>query len=698
MKIAVDVLERYTDLPQDPRELRLLLDDVGLEVKRVDAVSGPLVFTLELLANRGDHHCYEGVAREITGRTALPLRDTPCEPLDLSDGVWPLERHTDLVLTYTATVLVKRGQGALTPEQLRPLQAAGIHSISAPVDATNLANLEIGQPTHVFDADKVDGPIVIRTSAAGERAWPLFQDGPIEIPEGTLVIADRSKILAVAGVIGCEDSKATDASTRIVLESACFDPVAVRKASRALGIHTDSSARFERGADPERAVRGAGRVVQLLEGAGWAREGGTSRVGHWEDPRRTIRIDVDRTNAFLATDMAREEIAERLERYGFTVGYDGSALDVGVPSWRLWDVAWPADLYEELAKSCSYGATPIALPVAGLGALPSPGEVRRQQVDEVLVGAGFHEVFTDGFYGRPLLDDLGVGPDHPLADHVQTENALERGYSFLKNNCLGQAVAAVAANAAMRVDDLKLFEWTRTFHPLHHGVSGDRSRPPCVERHKLWAICAGSDAPGTWASVARPADGLFLKGIVEELAVELGLDLSLDVPHDGDPLSGLLHPGRQASITLDGQRVGILGEVHPAVCRRFKLKRARPCYLEIRAEALLADGSPPGFVEPPGVHPIERDLTFSLPPRVEADSVAAWLHANGPDWLERVTITACFEHEQDGVPRRAISYALRFTPVDAEGRGRTAEAVNGALESLVAAVHQQFGSAGVVQR
>ncbi|MEZ4319564.1 MAG: phenylalanine--tRNA ligase subunit beta [Myxococcota bacterium] len=703
MRIARDVLERFTELPADNRELRLLLDDLGLEVKRVEDLDGPLTFTLELLANRGDHHCYEGVAREIVGRTGLGLRTVATTPLDLSVGNWPVERHTPLVLTYTATVLVRDGEaGTLSAEDLRTLEAAGIHSISAPVDATNLANLEIGQPTHVFDADKVDGPIILRESVAGERAWPLFSEEHVELPAGTLVVADRSKILAVAGVIGCEDSKATEATTRLVVESATFDPVSVRKASRALSIHTDSSARFERGADPEKAVLGAGRVVHLLEGAGWRRDGGTSRVGIWEDPVRVIEITAAGTNGFLETALSAEAIAEILERYGFGVAFEGETLRVRVPSWRLWDVAFPADLYEEVAKSVGYNATPVSLPPVDLGALPGAAETRRQAVDEVLVGNGFYEVFTDGFYGSWAVEGLGVDELHPLASHVTTRNSLERSYSLLKNNCLAQAVSAVATNAHRRTDDVKLFEWTRTFHPVE-APEGDKTRSPSKERAVLWAIASGRAFPGSWSDKSL-VDALFLKGVVQELAVELGLDLALDVPSTSDPLHDCLHPGRQASITLDGARVGILGEVHPAVLKNFKIKRGRPVYLEIRADALLAEGSPPVFIEPDSTQPIERHLTFSLPPRVEAQSIAAVIDAFGPEWLTHVHIVDRFDHltvpagpDGSGEPRRAITFELTFSP-GSSGQSRSADEVNGALEQLVAEVERQYGSAGVVQR
>ncbi|MCB9668350.1 MAG: phenylalanine--tRNA ligase subunit beta [Alphaproteobacteria bacterium] len=694
MKIARDVLERFTDLPSDNRELRLLLDDVGIEVKRVDDTSGPLTFTVELLANRGDHHSYRGVAREITGRTGLPLRDVPVAHLDTTHGAWPVSCHSDKVLGYSATLLVREGEGSFDAETLRPLEAAGIHSISAPVDATNLVNHEIGQPTHVFDADRVDGAIVLRESRPGETAWPLFTEGPLEIPSGTLVVADSSKILAIAGVIGCEDSKATEASTRIVLESATFDPVAVRKASRALDIATDSSARFERGADPELALVGAGRVVHLLETVGWRREGGTSMVGTWRDPRREITITTEATAAFLELPLGTIEIADRLDRYGFTSRLDGSTLHVTVPSWRLWDVEDPADLYEELAKSVGYERIPVSLPPVDMGALPSPAQVARRTVDDVLAGAGFYEVITDGFYGRQVLEALGVDEAHPLFPHVQTLNAVDRAYSYLKNNGLGQAVMAVAANASMRVSDVKIYEWTRTFHPLPGEAS--RTRAPCTERSLLWGICCGKAHPGSWSDRGGDADGMFLKGLIEELAAELSLDLITAPASDADPVTPLLHPGRRVSLEVDGQRVGLMGEVHPAICKRLKLKKARPWYFEITAEALFEQGPRPPFVDPPGTHPIERTLAFGLPQGVEADSIRAFLHACGPTWLERVSIVDRFDTtDAQGAPLRSITYALRF---DNTTQDRSATDVNETVDRLVAAVHDQFGSAGVAQR
>lgn len=700
MKLSIDVLRRFVPLPDAPDAVRDLLDDVGVEVKRAHGDQ----LTVELLANRGDHYCYDGIAREVAARTGDALSAPETAALQTGDS-WPVVIETDLCLVYTATVLTRDPEAterAFPAAVLAPLEAAGIHSLTAPVDATNLANIELGQPTHVFDADKIDGEIVVRLSRAGEQAWPLFQDGHVELPEGTLVIADRSKILAIAGVIGCEDSKTTADTDRIVLESACFDPVKVRIASRALHIHTDSTARFERGSDPARPLLGAGRVVHLLETyAGWEREGATTVEGGWTDPERVIAVDAAATSAFLGReDLDADRITGLLARQGFArVGTDDAGrIRFQVPTWRLWDVEYRADLYEELAKAVGYNDTPVTLPMVDRGALPSPAEVRKRRTEEVLLGHGFYEVFTDGFHGRAVPELLGVTAGHPLADHVETLNALDRDYSLLKNNALGQAILAVDQNLRVRTGDVRLYEWTRTFHPVdgaaRDGVR-DKADPPCTERPLLWAIVSGRDRDRAWEDRSRAADVHFLAGIVAELGAELGLDLRIGPPDEGAALFSCLHPGRQATVLQGDLVVGILGEVHPAVLKRARIKRARPCYLEIETAALTSDGSKAAYRDPASLQPLERSLAFDLPPRFPAARVVETLRAEGPHTLESIAITDRFDHDEDGTILRAITYALTF---DNRSGDLSAEAVNETLIALQQAVLDAHGAAGVAAR
>jgi phenylalanyl-tRNA synthetase beta chain len=675
--VSVEVLQRYTALPVDTAELRALLEDVGLEVKRTDVHAG-IVFTLELLANRGDHHSYEGIAREISGRTGATVSRPAIAALTAGESPVRLRCETDRCLVYTATLLERTDSGALDDSALLPLTAAEIHSVSAPVDATNLSNVELGQPTHAFDADAIVGGITVRLSRRGERAWPLFTPEPREIPEGVLVIADDQKILAIAGVIGCEDSKTTEATRRLLLESACFDPISVRKASKALGIHTDAAARFERGADPTYPIVGAGRVVHLLERAGWARIGTTGVVGGWRDPERDVVADLDRINGFLETSLTPDQAIERLHRYGFRATIDDGALVVRVPPHRLWDVEHWADIAEELLKSVGYNATPVTMRSMDRGALPSALEIARAKVEEVLLGHDFYEVLTDGFHGKALDERLLVGAGHPLEAHVTILNAVDRGFSLLKNNALAQALELLAENQRRLVHDLRAYEWTRTFHPDAASEDG-----VCRERLLLWAIAVGAER--RWAGPERTADVYLMKGLVEEIATELGLALEVGPWDDSLAVSSALHPGRRAAIRFRGRTVGLLGEVHPEVVRSFKVRRGSPVYLEIDQAVLAEPGTLPVYEAPPEHQPIVRSLAFGLVDRVTAGDVRDVLaRESGAE----VAITDLFVTGDI----RAVTFELTF-----ENDGKvSAEEINERLTLLVSAVESRFP--GVKQR
>ena len=686
MNLSLNVLKRHIDIEQSSIELRHLLDDIGIEVKRMEAVEGDVVYGLELLANRGDHHCYMGIAREISGRTGAKICGPLTPILTIGDG-YPVMNETELCLRYTATKMKRIGPAqSLSSIDLKPLDAAGIHSLTAPVDATNLSNIEIGQPTHVFDACKVDGPIRIRLSQKGETAWLLFEDKAREIPEGTIVIADDVKILAIAGVIGCEDSKTTEDTTEIIIESACFDPVRVRITGRALGLHTDALARFERGADPELAIVGAGRVAGLLESVGWELDGDTTQVGSWDGSIREIACDVADLNRFLGTELSANDIKERLQRYGFHVEVQGVGFNIVVPTHRIWDVHTVFDIYEEIAESVGYNAIPTTLPTIDKGALPSKLEQHRDLAENVLIGSGFLEVITDGFYGRTEFDKLGLPSGHVLQQHVETQNSLDKGYSLLKNNCLLQAVDCIRKNMHRNHTNIKVYEWTRTFH-----LNPDADNGVCDEQLKLWAVVSGSERAQTWQGKAPIASPLYLKGLVSELSIQLGLNLSVRVERETHVLAPLLHPYRQASIWLSGQCVGVLGEIHPRICKEFKIKRARPCYIELSQDILMNEGKGVSYVLPDVHQPLVRTVSFSLPGQVQASSVQHTLASVGAS----VAIVDLFAFEDDAGPQRAITFEMVFP--NPEG-SLSAEVCNQRLQQAMDAVLSEYADDGVKHR
>jgi phenylalanyl-tRNA synthetase beta chain len=670
-------------MPASAAEARELLDEVGIEVKSVEATSFGTVVNCELLANRGDHYCYEGVAREVSGRTGGKLHYRKLRELNVHEAdATRVKIESDKCLIYTVTELFRGdSMGALPADVLAPLLAAGEHSISAPVDASNLTNFDIGQPTHAFDADKIDGPITIRLSRNGEKAWMLFTPEAVEIPEGTLVIADDSKILGIAGVIGCVDSGISDSTTRILLESACFDPVAVRIASRQLNQATDAAARFMRGGDPTTPLVGAARVAYLLEQHAGYRVGNAYRAGDWKDPQRKIEVAVGKTNHFIGTNLTAMQMAERLTRYGFTVAPEEETLTVTVPPRRLWDVNFEADLAEELLKSVGYNNTPITLPTVEMGALPSHAENVAERVNDIFVGEGFYEIFTDSFYGRGLRERLGIEEGDPLWPHVEMQNSIERNYSLMRNNTIGQAIDALAVNLNNKLQNLKIYEWARVYFP------------DLTEKSLLWALANGRDRAVSWGDKGRAADAIYLKGIVEQMRLDLRVDLQLGAT-GGHRLARFFHPGRSAGILLDGTLVGIFGEFHPLLLQRFDIKRQRPVYLEIETDALLGKTIPRVYNDPPSRQPVVRNVAYAIPGGITAAEVRHALASAAPAFLREIRIVDVYEIPNDPQRSRAVTFEIEYLSEEA----LTGETINAATEAMMSAVAQEFGERGVTLR
>ena len=686
MRFLLEHLRTHIDMPESAREARELLDDVGIEVKSVETSSVGTVFNCELLANRGDHYCYEGVAREVSGRTGGQLHYKKLHKLEVHPAdETRVKIESPLCLVYTVTELSRgNASGSLPADVLAPLTAADVHSISAPVDASNLTNFDLGQPTHAFDADTIDGPITIRLSRKGEKAWMLFTPEAVEIPEGTLVIADDSKILGIAGVIGCVDSGITDKTTRILLESACFDPVAVRIASRQLNQATDAAARFMRGGDPTTPLIGAARVAYLLETHAGYSVGSSYTAGEWKNPQRRIDVDVAKTNRFIGTELTPMDMAERLSRYGFTVEVPeeaGAALPVIVPPRRLWDVHFEADLAEELLTSVGYNNTPITLPHVQMGALPSHAENIAERVNEVLVAEGFYEIFTDSFYGRSVRERLGIAESDPLWPHVEMQNSIERNYSLMRNNTIAQAADALAVNLNNKLANLKIYEWARIY------------LPDLSEQGILWALANGRDRAPSWGDKGRPADAIYLKGIVEQLRLELRIDLQFG-PTGGHRLERFFHPGRRAGIRLGEKLVGILGEFHPLLLQRFDIKRQRPVYLELETDALLATPRPRVYTEPPSRQPVVRNVAYAIPAGIPAAAIRDALASAAPPFLREIRMVDVFEIPNDPQRARAVTFEIEYLSDEA----LTGETINAATEAMMAAVTQKFGERGVSLR
>jgi len=724
MKVSLNALLTFIqptaiNLPDQWPLVLEILEDIGLEVKRVEHIKceqdhlKDIQFTLELLANRGDHHCYQGIAREIHGRTAWPLKALPQATTPLIDpSSFPINLavESDLCLDYSLTEYALVDNDAqqssapvqvkeLTPAQHEMIQLAGSNLVSPAVDITNLVNAEFGQPMHVFDADTIKGSIEVRLSKTNESALFLGATQQTTLPVNTLVIADQAKILAVAGVIGCDESKPTTNTKRIYLESATFDPVAVRQAARALGLQTLSSARFERGGDIELAQGAIARANYLLNRAGWQLIEGAAIFKSTDLTPAPLHFSIDDLNQFFDSNFTVDTITERLERYGFIVQTSDYAEDevtdfaVTPPSYRYWDVKAVEDIYEEIAKSVGYNQLPSRLPESAAGVLPSPEFIKQLEVEKVLLNHGLYEVFTDGFYSDNDVARLGLNESHTLMQHVRINNSETKAYSLLKSNNLVQALDMVALNLNIKNSSIKAFEWNRKFIKDLQAINGI-----CEEERVLWGLICGNATAESWQDGGKSFDLYALKYMITQVshavAVPLTLDHTANLTH---PYLDALHPKRRAVIVAAGQVVGVVGEFHPKVLKAFDIKSVNPIFFEISQSILTMDSQPRKYESPSNILPVTRNICLQVAPNFEAGQVSAFFQEHSTI-LQSANITDSFDLKDETIGAKAITYTLIYHPQLASKEVFASEELNTETDRLAEMAIAAFGSGFLARR
>ncbi len=577
MKISLEILKRFIDLPQiSLAELIDLFEDLGLEVKNRENVEADWWLTLELLANRGDHHCYEGLARELNSRLATGLKKLRIDDFKLK----PITHFEILAqqetMAFSLTEFVKSQDICLPAYLAKMLSVSNLNVINLPIDVTNVVNLEIGQPMHVYDADKVKGKIQVRFSNPGEKADLLFCEVPVLLPENSLVIADEEKILSVAGVIGCKGASVDEQTKRFYLEAALFDPVSIRKTSKKLGIQTLASIRFERGGDLGGVTRGIQRAVYLYNCLGW--QGHVSELYQKTYGLPTIKLDIREVNAMLDTNLSSLEIQSILKRIAFKMEViNEQELLVVVPTHRVWDVKLKEDLIEEIARVIGYNQLVSMAPPVVCGVNKSSAEQLAAIVNHYLVANGFSEVITDALYSNQALNQIDACQAEDLKAHLQVLNACDKGYSLLRNNTILQAVNLIDQNRRFQNERIKAFEWGKVFLP-----TVDQNQI-CDEQERLWGIAVGSIFPVHFQTEQLKVDLLYLKGLLAGLARILGVKWVFTVPAQ---VPALLHRQKTLAIEQNGETIGYCGEINPKLLLLNNLMHLAPVYFELQTDKL----------------------------------------------------------------------------------------------------------------
>ncbi|HEY5707797.1 MAG TPA: phenylalanine--tRNA ligase subunit beta [Solirubrobacterales bacterium] len=703
------------ELGEGPPGILVLEDDglvPGTPLAEVLPIAEP-VLELEVTPNRVDCFGVHGVAREVHAISAAPLgpepwaEDAPAEGEgEVGDFASVTVEVPDLCPRFTARVFTGVTIGPSPAWLQARLAAAGQRPINNVVDITNYAMLLTAQPLHAFDLDKVpDGALTIRAATDGEKMKTL-DDVERTFDAETVLVCDAGGPSGIAGIMGSQVSEVSEETTSVLLEVATWNGTNILRTSRMLGLRSEASSRFEKQLHPElclRAQRIASRLIVELCGAKLV-PGTIDVAAETPEPRR-LALRGERVEGLLGMKIDQADQAAYLERLGFGVEVAGADLDVTVPPDRHYDVTREVDLIEEVGRVHGLDEhLPSTLPaVAGrVGGLTREQRLRRR-AEDAMRDLGFDEVvgwsFTDpGEPGRlriPAVDERTRG--------VVLANPLSEDQSVMRTTVLGSLLDIAQRNQAYGADRLALFESSRVYlqgSPTSGGFSmsdmgnrrfvafdgvfpGEREAPD-REPHRIGALAVGSLAPASWRGEAGPADFFALKGVLEALAGQLGATLDFELTEEP-----FLHPGRSATVAVEGNPAGWLGELHPLVCREWDIEAAVGFEVDLATLLAAASAGEETFEDVTSFPAVHQDIAVVVPAEVSAAQLREAVLAGGGELLHTAEVFDLYEGEQLDEGSKSLALRLEFRSPD---RTLTEEEVAAQRSAIEAELEKIRGS------
>ena len=642
----------------------------GDDIKPVIGLDDHVV-EFEITPNRPDCLSVIGLAREAAATFDASL--TLHEPVVKGGGNGSLMElldvetpASDLCPRYTAR-MVRNVKIAPSPKWMRErLRSMGVRPINNIVDITNYVMLEYGQPMHAFDYRYVTGgKIIVRRAEEGEELTTL--DGQVrKLNANHLVIADEHRAVGLAGIMGGENSEIVDDTVDVVFESACFDGTCIRKGALALGMRTEASAKFEKGLDPLNTLPAVNRACELVEllGAGEVLDGTIDILNYVPQPR-VLKLEPEKINGLLGTDIAESEMVSILKKLDFQV--EGN--QVTVPSWRG-DVIGMADLAEEVARFHGYNNIPITL-MKGQTTLGgfSVGEKLERQLGSLCRAMGFDEIITYSFISPTCYDKIRWDAGDARRQSFKILNPLGEDTSIMRTTVLPSMLEILTRNYNYRNQNVRLYEVGRIYLP--GGEDG-----LAVENKVLSMGAYGSDM-----------DFYALKGCVEAILKDLRAeDVHFEVPSVTNPS---YHPGRVADVYAGAQRIGVLGQVHPLVAQNYGVDAQFYC-AELELNALMAaKGADPEYVPLPKFPNLTRDIAVVCDEVVTVGALEACIRKGAKGLLKECKLFDIYRGKgvEEGKKSVAFNLVLR-----ADDRSLTSEEADEDVKSILAALEKELGA------
>ncbi|RII31715.1 MAG: phenylalanine--tRNA ligase subunit beta [Geobacter sp.] len=612
------------------------------------------LFEIGLTPNRSDCLSAVGIAREIAAKLGKTIKypDTTIkEGTDAAGSIIAVNiEDTELCPRYAARY-ISGCKIAPSPEWLvKRLSAIGLRSINNVVDVTNLVMMELGYPLHAFDCDRLAGRrIVVRRAVEGEIFTSLDSQQRI-LTADDLVICDAERPVALAGVMGGENSEISDTTTNILLESAWFKPAAIRKTSKRLGLHTESSHRFERGADIGGVIRAIDRAASLIADlSGGCVAQGVLDVYPAPFAPEPIILRPERANQLIGIQLPKDEINNLLSRLEcHVIDLADGSLQVTPPTYRV-DIEREIDLVEEIARLNGFDKIPATMPLAQVVSdRPSQHQRLQRSVREILVAQGMNEIINFSFTAPNAAGKLLLPEDDPRSASIRLANPLIEEQSVMRTTLFPGLLETVARNVSFRSLDLKLFEMRRVYLPPK--VDGEM---PCEPIRVVGAITGSRERDG-WCQTRAAADFFDAKGQIENLLDLLNIG---GVKWVADAPEPFYHPGKSCSILAGKERIGTVGEIHPTVQENFGLEKPVYCF-ELDFEKLVSLARQKRTVSPPSRFPdINRDVAMLASDDLAAEKIIECVRSVKAKEIEHVEIFDLYRGA--GIPDGFRSIAVR---------------------------------------
>ena len=655
MHVPLEWLKVYVKIDVPILRLTELLTMSGSKVEAIHKVKSDFdeeeVIEFEITANRPDCLSIIGIAREVaaTLRTNLSLPEIPhlANNDDINDLVKISVLDSELCPRYCARV-IKDIKIKPSPRWMqRRLTLAGIRPINNIVDITNYVMLEMGQPMHAFDLDKVSGNTVLVRKAYENDSIETLDGKERALSTDMLVIADVDKVIGIAGVMGGAESEITDATKRILLESAKFNQTSIRLTSKALGLRSDASSRFEKGIDIQLAKKAIERAAYLMQelGAGTV-VGGLIDECFEEFKERVVSVDCSKINSLLGLSLSLDQIVEILSLSGIEIKMGDGFIEAIIPSFRA-DIEGIADLAEEVARI--YGYDKIPLTIMGTSSVRGSKTRRQKLIDlikDVFVGAHFYETITYSFSSPKVYASIGFDNSEKYPLSIEISNPLGEDQSIMRTTLIPNMLEVLSRNYSKGQQNVRIFEIAKAFLPQSLPL---KELP--IEK-ALVSLAAYGDR----------ADFFAFKGIIELLMRKLGIsDLVLYAPL----IHPSFHPGRTAIIEYSEQTLGIFGEIHPIVASNYEMNGLRIMMAELDLDAILNETQTKRkYVALPKYPTVKRDIAITVDKNLSAESILKLIREKAGDLLSEIELFDVYEGTQIPEGYRSLAYSLSYRASD----------------------------------